>query len=915
MKNLIKIVLLLLSLTLIFGLFACGGGSDPCTEHTDENSDGKCDKCGEKVDTPPCDTCIDSDGDGKCDECGEAVEPEPTADIPLIVDGEAKFQIVLAKNIGADVRKTVTKEIQTALSKDYKITVSVVTEGSKDDTPTDTEILIGNVTARGERYEFDGYSLGKKGYTVRMIDGKIIINAGSDETLVDTLEDFAEDVLGIGNKKIENVRMTSALEKTKIQNDYKLTLNIGGESLNGYTVAVDSSSSTHLAIARKLQDEIYTRVGFYLPIVKLSEASEKSVVIMSPEEKLLGEESFSVKVVGTQLVISSSFDNKAEDAAAQFILSYITTKTGEVNFSDTVYTEDISVVYYEDFGAVGNGRTNDYQAFYDAHAFANEGGQTVKGKAGRIYCLADPTVTADGVTEVRAIPIKTNVDWTGCEIIIDDTRIDARTEAGLIASRSAVFAVLPENPTVTIRDSAKLTALGKIGYTYNTEKIDLGLGYPAMLIVYNENRTVYRRYGASYSGEGLAQYELIVIDKDGNIDTGTPFMFDYDEITRIDIVRIDDAPITIKGGKVTSVATAADAKIQVDGRDNVLGYYSRGLSISRSNVTVDGLEHYITGEVTLEELGGGKEGAHYAGFYGISRASDITLKNCVMTARRNYGLSGTYEFKVDSSNNITLLGCVQSNFWIDADGNASESDTGRTSMSEMTIPNTAKKIEYCWGLACTDFSKNISYIDSRLSRFDAHTGIYNASIINSEVQAIEITGKGTFTMKDSKWYSPGPNNVRNSLIGLRGDYGSTWSGKIIIDSVTAYVAEDDFYVLRHGYANWEFGYSCHMPALEITDLMLRNMSDREDVGADYEDLNLFTTEGSMLTYPEMHKASDGNKNPIGLPEYIKIVSNEGGYKFKVPYQAAGEFLSEVGFYEGNGKAEYKKGSVGSYKFY
>ena len=80
MKNLKKFLFIFLALTLALCLFACSGGGDddkPCTTHVDENTDGKCDECGETM----------KEEGGK-----------PSAsDLVLIENGEAKFSIAYAQ--------------------------------------------------------------------------------------------------------------------------------------------------------------------------------------------------------------------------------------------------------------------------------------------------------------------------------------------------------------------------------------------------------------------------------------------------------------------------------------------------------------------------------------------------------------------------------------------------------------------------------------------------------------------------------------------------------------------------------------------------------------------------------------------------------------------------------------------------
>ncbi len=923
MKNLKKLLALILGIVLCFSLFACGG-SDPCTEHADENGDGKCDACGERLEKEPCETCVDSDGDGKCDKCSEAVEPEPTADIPLIVDGEVTFKIVLAKNIDGDARKYVTKNIQALLRNTYKITLDVVTEGSSDDTVTDTEVLIGDITTRGEKYEFDRYTLGKKGYIIKAIDGKIIINAGSDEQLVDTLEKFAEEILGLGNKKLENATMTSSDSTTDIQDNYKITsLSVNSTDMRGYTIAADKTNTRLYNTALIIQDTIYDRTGYHFKIVNESEATDKSVIITLSESKVYGESSFTVKAEGTKLMITSSFENATESAVSKFLTSNITIGTGAVNFEGTVYTEDISVARYDDFGAVGDGKTDDYAAIYDAHVYANECGQKVVATSGKTYYLSNATAKVDGKDVITTIPIRTDVDWTGASFIIDDTDVNTRDAEGK-KQNIWMFTAESDYDVLTMKKSdaaysEMLSQLSGIGYTNDTKKIDLGLGYPAMIIVYNENHGVYRRYGSAYEGEtqqtfGSAQHELLVIDKYGNISSDTPFMFDYDEVTKIEVLRLDITPITLKGGDFTTLSCRHNAEIMLNGKKSSLGYYKRGIMINRSFTTIDGVSHYIEGEFTLAEYESGLKTTMYQGFYATSNATDVTYKNCVLTGRKNH-VGGTYDFNATCVNNLIVDSCTQSNFWIDDEGNGVDYNSGRGSMDSVDLPSGGKLGAACFGVTGTNFCKNFSFINSRLSRLDAHQGLYNGSIINSEVQYIEIIGKGTFTFKDSKIYLP-ESYANNSLFYLRGDYGSTWEGTLIVDNVSAYVRDGDFYIFYHSFANFDFGYTCYIPNIEISDLTVYSKASGQEQASGYG-IKMFN--GSMEREPYMHTEDLGGKgenaNPTVAPEYIKIATNEKGYAFKLPYQPAGHFLADTKYYSGDREVEYKRGSMGHFTFY
>ena len=78
-------------------------------------------------------------------------------------------------------------------------------------------------------------------------------------------------------------------------------------------------------------------------------------------------------------------------------------------------------VNYEDFGAIGDGKTDEFDAISKAHAYANENGLDVVTDGTKTYYIGD---TGIGEKENKpAIKIKTNVDWNTSKFIIDDSSI------------------------------------------------------------------------------------------------------------------------------------------------------------------------------------------------------------------------------------------------------------------------------------------------------------------------------------------------------------------------------------------------------------------------------------------------------------------------------------------------------------
>ena len=495
-------------------------------------------------------------------------------------------------------------------------------------------------------------------------------------------------------------------------------------------------------------------------------------------------------------------------------------------------------VCYEDFGAVGDGVTDDFDAISRAHAYANENGLDVVTDGTKTYYIGD---TGIGEKENKpAIKIKTNVDWGTSNFIIDDSSITS----SMFSKNANIFCVAREHAGVTYtkeNDSpsgiiAKINADG--GIKRDAKKLDLGIGYEAMLLVINENKKVYVRIGAN-KDNGSAQSEVICVDKDGNIDPATPFLLDYDEVTKIVVYRIDDKPITLKGGIFTTIANQAKEDYR---------YYYRNIILARSNVTVTDFTYKIKGE--------GEHGDPYAAFLNVYHCANVLIKDSTFQSHKYYWCvgagggspvgMGTYAINASTGNNIVWRNCTQSNFY-NEDG--------------VTVN------EECWGIMGSSYCKNLAYENCFLNRFDAHAGVYNARIVNSHVECFRIIGGGDILVENTHLYN-------NLLIGMREDYGSTWNGKIILKNVTMHNT-DEPYLLYGLWYNHDFGYPTYVPEEVIIDgLKLTKKAD----------INIFTKKFVTQSANAVLDEIDGkpNLNKMTPPKRIIIRNNKDGYNFIKP---------------------------------
>jgi hypothetical protein len=405
-------------------------------------------------------------------------------------------------------------------------------------------------------------------------------------------------------------------------------------------------------------------------------------------------------------------------------------------------------VRYSEFGAKGDGKTDDMDAIASAHAFANQHGLPVKADAGATYYIGGKD---------RSAVIQTDTDFGTASFIIDDTDVKNYN--------AAIF---------TVSSGLKPFKLEKISsLKRNQQKIDLPLPGPCLITVTNSNVKQYIRFGLNQNG-GSSQTDIFIVDKNGKVDMNAPIIWDFDQITEITALPIDENLLKITGGRFTTIANKSES----------MAYYSRGISVRRSHVLVDGLYHDIKGE--------GDRSAPYGGFINISNCAYVTVKNTVFTGHKIYSTigsagkpvsKGTYDISINRAVNVSFVKCSQTN---DIDDNT------------------------YWGILGSNFSKNLLYDGCILSRFDAHQGVANATIRNSTLghMGINAIGSGLLTIENT--------TIRGrSFVNLRPDYGSTWQGEILIRNCVFVPAggkpSSASLISGSNSGQHNFGYTCYMP--------------------------------------------------------------------------------------------------------
>ncbi len=410
-------------------------------------------------------------------------------------------------------------------------------------------------------------------------------------------------------------------------------------------------------------------------------------------------------------------------------------------------------VTYKDFGAAGDGKTDDMRSIAACHDYANKAGIPVVAGKGKYYI---------GSKDITAI-IMTDTDFSDAEFIIDDKNPENICQHCFWVKSEAAHFV----PAVS-------------SVCANQTRLSFPHEGTVYLRVFSDKK-VYIRKGLN-KDNGTDASDSILVDNNGNV--CCTINWEHEKIKSAYAFSVDDKPVTIRGGCFVTIANCCESKYN---------YHERNILITRSNVTVEKLTHFVTEE--------GTHGAPYSGFICVRECSNVTIRNCLFTPHKTYFT----ESKIPGE--MVPMGSYDLNFY---------------AVIGLSLQDISQTVDICderyWGLMGSNFCKNVLLENCTMSRFDAHCGVSGGAIKKCTLghMGVHLIGFGDFLVENTTVYN-------RHFIKFRDDYGATFNGNLSIRNCTWKIVDDgrETYNLfeAENAGDHDFGYFCTMPPNIIIDNM------------------------------------------------------------------------------------------------
>jgi len=456
----------------------------------------------------------------------------------------------------------------------------------------------------------------------------------------------------------------------------------------------------------------------------------------------------------------------------------------------------------------------------------------------------------------ETITIKTDTDWNGASFIFDDRQI--RWDDTKLRNIQ-VFTVAPD---VAAKSISVPSALAVNGLSKGQTNIGMTFSEPCMLKIENSGERIYKRIGVNATS-GAYKHEMILVDKNGNVDPSTPIQYDYSSITTIIAYSINEEAIRVGNATFTTIAPNPREQ-DPNFENNNTCFFNRGLCVERSNTTIYDVEHIVENEMmtieidrngdgVIDKWGADKSyGVTYNGFYNFNNAYNVTMQDCIVEGHQAYSfwqdLDGVSTRNEVGNYDITGSRCVNLNF-IRVTQYENE-ETGEVITNRFMYH----------GIMGTSWCRNMVLDGCYLDRFDSHQGMHNATLKNSTFGfGILVIGGGKLHIENVKRISG------SGFIHLRMDYNSYFDGDVEI--INCEMSSEIGSIVEGNWLEHDCGLPNHMTNSLVIDGLTVNRNKICLYSIRYADVETLTNATNPLilpTYIEVNGVKKPNGSTVGV---------------------------------------------------
>ncbi|HOG51880.1 MAG TPA: hypothetical protein PKY10_14920, partial [Lentisphaeria bacterium] len=355
----------------------------------------------------------------------------------------------------------------------------VITDATESDASV-TEIVLGQTRREAlVGATFDRIALGYEGFQIKVIGRRVFILGGGEHGTKKGVQHFLRTF--VQEKPDGGLAIPADYDYAEPQKYAISDVEIAERSLADFVIIPPADDKEPATL---LRDFVFQNTGLWLEIAAPDATKKPAILFSSQKPEAAG--SFELLEQKGDVILKTDLPGGFVRGLHAFFASVVSPSKGTLAMPETYDFHKTfgPAVLYSEFGACGDGVTDDIEAIIRTHAFANQNNLPVKADRNAKYYI--------GGTDATAF-IQTDTDFGNAEFFIDDTNVENRTTAIFV-----VTSKLESHPIEGVKNLKR-------------QQTNLGVTLPrrSLVCVTDNNVKRYIRYGANQN-QGSSQTDIFI---------------------------------------------------------------------------------------------------------------------------------------------------------------------------------------------------------------------------------------------------------------------------------------------------------------------------------------------------------------------------------------------------------------------